>query len=52
MNEEIRPLNDLRLKTPRVAAVAGILFAVLHITSNVLIRFSIPSYPAGGGFWL
>lgn len=43
---------DLRLKPPRAAAIAGILFAVLHITSNVLIRFSIPSDPASGGFWM
>jgi hypothetical protein len=52
MNEEVRPLNDLRLKTPRAAAVAGILFAVLNITANVLIRLSIPPDPANGDFWL
>lgn len=52
MSEEVRPLNDLRLKTPRAAAVAGILFAVLTITANVLIRLSIPSDPAAGDFWL
>ena len=48
MNEENRPLTDLRLRTPRAAAVAGILFAVLLITAYVLIRVSIPPDPADG----
>jgi hypothetical protein len=52
MNEENRPLTDLRLRTPRAAAVAGILFAVLLITAYVLIRVSIPPDPADGGAWL
>jgi hypothetical protein len=52
MSEDVRPLTDLRLKTPRAAAVAGILFAVLLITANVLIRLSTPLNPADGGIWL
>jgi hypothetical protein len=52
MSEESRPLTELRLKTPRAAAVAGIIFAVLLITANVLIRVSIPPDPADGGIWL
>ena len=52
MSEELRPLTDLRLRTPRAAAVAGILFAVLLITAYVLIRVSIPPDPADGGAWL
>ena len=36
-----------RLTTPRAAAVAGILFSVLLITSLVLIRISVPARPAG-----
>ena len=32
-----------RLKSPRAAAIAGILFAVLYGLSLVLIRISIPS---------
>ena len=52
MNEENRPLTDLRLRTPRAAAVAGILFGVLLITAYVLIRISIPPDPADGGAWL
>jgi hypothetical protein len=52
MSADAQSLTDRRLKTPRTAAVAGILFAVLFITSSVLIRLSIPPNPADGGFWL
>ncbi len=52
MSADMQPLTDLRLKTPRAAAVAGILFALLLITANVLIRLSIPPDPADGGIWL
>jgi len=34
------------LKSPRAAAIAGILFAVLYGTSLVLIRISVPADPA------
>jgi hypothetical protein len=41
------------LKTPRAAAVAGILFALLYGTGLVLIRLSIPDGTAGdSGAWL
>jgi len=35
------------MKTPRAAAIAGIIFSVLLITSQVLIRISIPINPLG-----
>lgn len=41
-----------RLTTPRAAAVAGVLFSVLLLTSLVLIRLSIPADPLEGGEWL
>jgi hypothetical protein len=41
-----------RLTTPRAAAVAGILFSVLFITSLVLIRISVPGNPQEAGAWL
>ena len=41
-----------KLTTPRAAAVAGILFSVLLITSLVLIRLSIPADPREAGAWL
>jgi MFS family permease len=52
MSEDVRPLTDQRLTTPRAAAVAGIIFAVLLGTAYGLIRTSIPADPADGGVWL
>jgi hypothetical protein len=34
-----------RLRTPRAAGIAGVLFSFLLITSQVLIRLSVPSDP-------
>ena len=45
-------LTSQKLWTPRAAAIAGILFAVLFISSIVFIRLSIPANPADGGAWL
>jgi hypothetical protein len=45
-------LRRSRLTTPRAAAIAGILFSVLLITSLVLIRLSIPANPRDAGTWL
>jgi hypothetical protein len=41
-----------RLRTPRAAAVAGIVFSLLLGTALVLIRVSVPSDPAEAGSWL
>lgn len=47
------PVNLPRqLKTPRAAAIAGILFAVLAGVAQVLIRLSIPSDATDSGAWL
>ena len=40
------------LRTPRAAAVAGIVFSVLLITTLVLLRISVPGNPAVPGSWL
>jgi hypothetical protein len=40
------------METPRAAAIAGIAFSVLLITSLVLIRFSVPTNPLETGSWL
>ena len=52
MKDEVPHLTDRRLRTPRAAALAGILFALLLGTSLILIRISIPADPADGGRWL
>jgi hypothetical protein len=40
------------LRTPRAAALAGIVFSVLLIVSLVLLRISTPGDPARAGEWL
>jgi hypothetical protein len=40
------------LATPRAAAIAGILFAVLFTTSIVLIRLAIPADPLADATWI
>ena len=40
------------LRTPRAAAVAGIVFSVFLIAALVLLRLSIPSDPRVAGSWL
>jgi hypothetical protein len=40
------------LRTPRAAAVAGIVFSVLLITSLALLRVSVPANAAIAGGWL
>jgi hypothetical protein len=44
MNQE-GPRIHQQMKTPRAAAVAGILFSLLAITSLLLIRVSVPPNP-------
>ena len=51
MNRDLTKART-RLTTPRAAAVAGILFSVLLITSLVLVRVSIPLNPLDSGDWL
>jgi hypothetical protein len=45
-------LTRRKLRTPRAAAVAGILFALLYGASLVLIRLSIPADLAANTAWL
>jgi hypothetical protein len=37
------PLTSARMKTPRAAAIAGIIFSVLLTTTLVLLRISVPA---------
>lgn len=41
-----------RLRAPRAAAVAGILFSVLFVTSIGLLRLVVPEDPTEAGAWL
>jgi hypothetical protein len=41
-----------QLRTPRAAAVAGIVFSVLLISALVLLRLSVPADPLVAGTWL
>jgi len=48
-------LNDstrMKLRTPRAAAIAGILFGLLYGAGLVLIRTSIPAEPTADSAWL
>jgi hypothetical protein len=45
-------LESRNLRTPRAAAVAGILFAALLITALVLLRLSNPAHATAPGAWL
>jgi hypothetical protein len=46
------PLTRAELRTPRAAAIAGIVFSVLLIVSLWLLRLSIPSDAREAGAWL
>lgn len=41
-----------RLRTPRAAAIAGIVFSLLLCLVFVLVRLSVPANPADAGLWL
>jgi hypothetical protein len=46
MDQEFALIGQ-NLKTPRAAAIAGIVFSMLSVTSQLLIRTSIPANPLG-----
>ena len=52
MAKATKNLTSRELKTPRAAALAGIIFAVLMITAQVLIRLSVPTDTSDTGAWL
>ncbi len=41
-----------RLKTPRAAAIAGIVFSILLIAIIALLRMAVPADPSESGAWL
>jgi hypothetical protein len=52
MTEVKTHVSHRRLRTPRAAAIAGIIFAVLMTTSYSLIYLSVPAVPLDRGEWL
>jgi hypothetical protein len=52
MNSDRARLTQAHLRTPRAAAVAGILFSVLMFAVFGLMRLSIPGDPFEPGAWL
>ena len=47
-----KSIVQARATTPRAAAIAGILFSILLITSLTLVRISVPENPQDAGTWL
>jgi hypothetical protein len=45
-------LTTARLRTPRAAAIAGLLFSVLLPSAFLLLRISVPADPRETGAWL
>jgi hypothetical protein len=45
-------LENSRLKTPRAADIAGVLFSVLLIAALILIHLSVPADPREAATWL
>ena len=52
MTETRINITRMKLRTPRAAAIAGILFALLYGTALVLIRISIPTDLMANADWL
>jgi hypothetical protein len=52
MPEPREHISNRRLRTPRAAAIAGVLFALLMGTSFVLLQISIPSGSIDANDWL
>ena len=45
-------LTGARLRTPRAAAIAGIVFSVVLITALTILRLAVPDDPLEAGAWL
>lgn len=50
--EEEGALSLARIRTPRAAAIAGIIFSVLLIIIMILVGISVPRNPLDAGNWL
>ncbi|MFA9404137.1 MAG: hypothetical protein ACERKY_13855 [Anaerolineales bacterium] len=52
MTEQHSHISSRRLRTPRTAAIAGIIFGVLLIVIYTIININIPAVPDDTGAWL
>lgn len=52
MTQRPATLTHSTLRTPRAAAIAGILFSVLLLVAFLLLRLSVPADPLEPGAWL
>lgn len=52
MTIETTALTQAQLRTPRAAAIAGIVFSILLTTALLLLRTSVPDDPLEEGAWL
>ena len=52
MAAEFKLITPSAVRTPRAAAIAGIVFALLLGTALVLLRQAVPANPADSGMWL
>jgi hypothetical protein len=50
--DQVAEARRARLTTPRAAAVAGILFSVLLLTSLVIVRLAVPEEPPETADWI
>lgn len=52
MTEQAAHISSRKLRTPRTAAIAGIIFGVLLIVIYTIINLNIPAVPDDTGAWL
>lgn len=52
MTEQASHISSRKLRTPRAAAIAGVIFSVLSITTFTIVNLNVPSVNEDTGAWL
>ena len=52
MSDSANHISSRELRTPRAAAIAGIIFAALYSASYILILRAVPAFSVDSGAWL
>jgi hypothetical protein len=52
MTEQASHISSRKLRTPRMAAIAGIIYSVLSITTFTIVNLNVPSVNEDTGAWL